>query len=145
MSLPECGLGANLWQASKCFLADCNPLDLRADLDDLQTIPTLVTQKHASRRCTSRKVTPSHSPASSLVACTAWCGLSGLCPANPEESHVESWCPLFPWWTTDYCKTSRFDTHVFRLTTVSLLNELPPDETPSSVRGKHDDGGDGAL
>lgn len=100
--LPKGGLGANICQVCKRFLADTDSLSLSTNLDDLQTTASLV--KHAHMRCSKPHMEIlriPHSLASSPVACTASCGWSSLGPANPEESHVESWCPLSPWWTTD--------------------------------------------
>lgn len=48
ISLPECGLCANLCQVRKRFLADVDPLSLRSDLDDLQTTAALA--RHAQKR-----------------------------------------------------------------------------------------------
>lgn len=41
--LPKGGLGANLCQVCKGFLADIDPFGLSADLDYLKTAPLLVT------------------------------------------------------------------------------------------------------
>lgn len=46
-SLPEGGLGTDLCQVWESLLADIDPLGLSADLDDLQTTPSLVTRTDA--------------------------------------------------------------------------------------------------
>lgn len=60
ISLPEGGLGADLCQVCKSFLADIDPLCLSTDFDDLQTTPSLVTNTQTSHITHADILTQTH-------------------------------------------------------------------------------------